>query len=217
VRQKVCIKINLKKYFQNIQIMWKRDTIEWVDIELTSYCNINCPGCLRQEMHNEVSHILNQSYITLENLKKWIPPNYLPKLKVVNFCGSVDEPTTHPEFIDIVDYFLDFTSINVATNGSTRTAKFWEELGKRKISVFFGLDGIEQESLEKYRVGASFKKVQENWRAFINAGGKATWQFIVFEYNEHLLEQAKQMSADEGFSRFRTIYSHRKNSGEIKQ
>ena len=28
-------------------------------------------------------------------------------LKIINFCGSVDEPTTHPEFIDIVDYFLD--------------------------------------------------------------------------------------------------------------
>jgi MoaA/NifB/PqqE/SkfB family radical SAM enzyme len=197
--------------------MWNCNTIEWVDIELTSYCNINCPGCLRQEMYNEVSHILNQSYITLENLKKWIPPNYLPKLKVVNFCGSIDEPTTHPEFLDIVDYFLGFTGINVATNGSTRTVKFWEELGKRKISVFFGLDGIDQGSLEKYRVGASFKKVQENWRAFINAGGKATWQFIVFEYNKHLLEQAKQLSDDEGFSRFRTIYSHRKNSGEVKQ
>ena len=197
--------------------MWNCNTIEWVDIELTSYCNINCPGCLRQEMYNEVSHILNQSYITLENLKKWIPPNYLPKLKVVNFCGSIDEPTTHPEFLDIVDYFLGFTGINVATNGSTRTVKFWEELGKRKISVFFGLDGIDQESLEKYRVGASFKKVQENWRAFINAGGKATWQFIVFEYNKHLLKQAKQMSDNEGFSRFRTIYSHRKNSGEVKQ
>lgn len=197
--------------------MWHKDTIEWVDIELTSYCNIDCPGCLRQQMHKEVGHILNQSYITLDDLKKWIPPNYLPKLKVVNFCGSVDEPTTHPEFIDIVDYFLSFTGINVATNGSTRTSKFWEELGKRKVSVFFGVDGINQESLEKYRVGSNFKKVQKNWRTFINAGGKATWQFIVFEYNKHLLNQAEQMSKDEGFDRFRKIYSHRKNSGEVKQ
>jgi MoaA/NifB/PqqE/SkfB family radical SAM enzyme len=197
--------------------MWHKDTIEWVDIELTSYCNIDCPGCLRQQMHKEVGHILNQSYITLDDLKKWIPPKYLPKLRVVNFCGSVDEPTTHPEFLDIVDYFLSFTGINVATNGSTRTSKFWEELGKRKISVFFGVDGIDQESLEKYRIGSNFKKVQKNWRAFINAGGKATWQFIIFDHNKHLIEQAKQISEDEGFAKFRTIYSHRNESGEVKK
>ena len=50
--------------------MWHKDTIEWVDIELTSYCNIDCPGCLRQQMHKEVGHILNQSYVTLDDLKK---------------------------------------------------------------------------------------------------------------------------------------------------
>ena len=85
------------------------------------------------------------------------------------------------------------------------------------ISVFFGIDGTDQKSLEKYRVGSNFKKVQENWRAFIKAGGKATWQFIVFEYNQHLLEQAEQMSKDEGFKNFRTIWSHREGSGEVKK
>ena len=113
--------------------------------------------------------------------------------------------------------FIKDTGINVATNGSTRTSKFWEELGKRKVSVFFGVDGIDQESLEKYRVGSNFKKVQKNWRAFINAGGKATWQFIIFDHNKHLIDQAKQMSKDEGFAKFRTIYSHRTDSGEVKK
>jgi MoaA/NifB/PqqE/SkfB family radical SAM enzyme len=196
--------------------MWKLDTVEWIDIELTSFCNIKCPGCLRQEMNDKVGHILNSSYIKLDDLKKWIPKGYLPNLRLVNFCGSVDEPTTHPEFLDIVDYFLDFTNINIATNGSTRTIDFWEELGKRKVSAFFGIDGIDQESLEKYRIGSNFKKVQTNWRSFIKNGGIATWQFIVFEHNEHLLKQAEQISKEEGFNKFRIIWSHRKNSREVK-
>ena len=196
--------------------MWNKNTIEWIDIELTSFCNIKCPGCLRQEMYDKVGPLLNKSYIKFKDLKKWIPKGYLPILKIINFCGSVDEPTTHPEFIDIVDYFSGFANINVATNGSTRTVKFWEELGGRKISVFFGIDGIDQESLEKYRVGSSFKKVQENWRAFIKAGGNATWQFIIFDHNEHLIEHAENMSKVEGFKRFRKIYSHRIGSGEMK-
>ena len=69
-------------------------------------------------------------------------------------------------------------------------------LGEKKISVFFGIDGIDQKSLERYRIGSNFKKVQENFRAFINAGGKATWQFIVFEHNEHLIKDAKGMAKE---------------------
>jgi MoaA/NifB/PqqE/SkfB family radical SAM enzyme len=166
-------------------------------------------------MHDKVGPLLNKSYIKFEDLKKWIPKGYLPNLKIINFCGSVDEPTTHPEFIDIVDYFLDFSDVNVATNGSTRTIKFWEDLGRRKLSVFFGLDGTDQKSLEKYRIGSNFKKVQENYRAFIGAGGNATWQFIVFDHNEHLIKEAENMSKVEGFKRFRKIYSHRTGSGEV--
>lgn len=204
--------------------MWHKDTIEWLDIELTSYCNIKCPGCLRQESHNKVEPLLNKSYTKLSDLKKWITADGLPNLKYVNFCGSVDEPTSHPEILEIVDYFkliVDHrgknAGVNIATNGSTRTPEFWAELGRRRISVFWGIDGIDQESLEKYRVGSNFKKIQENFRAFIKAGGHAHWQYIVFEHNEHLLKKAKQMSIDEGFDRIRVIYSHRNKSGEVKK
>ena len=31
----------------------------------------------------------------------------------------------------------------------------------QSLDVFFGVDGIDHESLEKYRVGANFKKVQK--------------------------------------------------------
>ena len=48
------------------------------------------------------------------------------------------------------------------------------------------------------------KKVQKNWRAFISAGGKATWQFIVFDHNEHLLDQVNKLAKEYGFQRVRT-------------
>ena len=196
--------------------MWSNDTVEWVDIELTSYCNISCPGCLRQVKRDRVGSILDKDILTFENIKKWVTKKEFPNLKLVNFCGSIDEPTLHPEILDIVDYFAPQLQVNISTNGSTKTVPFWSKLGEHKISVFFGLDGIDQESLERYRVGASFKKVQKNWRAFISAGGKATWQFIVFDHNQHLIDQAKDMAAIEGFENFRTIYSHREGHDESK-
>ena len=121
----------------------------------------------------------------------------------------------HPELLDILDY-LEGVDINISSNGSTKTTKFWRNLGERKISVFFGIDGIDQKSLEKYRIGSNFKKLQTNWREFIKVGGHATWQFIVFEHNEHLIDDAKQMAKDEGFENFRLIYSHRTENKESK-
>ena len=40
--------------------MWSGDTVEWLDIELTSFCNIDCPGCFRQVKRKVVDDILNK-------------------------------------------------------------------------------------------------------------------------------------------------------------
>ena len=195
--------------------MWSGETVEWIDIELTSYCNIDCPGCFRQVKRKKVDHILDKDVLTYKQIKKWINKKTFPNCKLINFCGSIDEPTLHPELLQILDHF-DGVNINISSNGSTKTESFWKKLGEKKISVFFGVDGTDQESLEKYRIGSNFKKVQTNWRSFIKAGGKATWQFIAFEHNEHLIEDAKHMAKEEGFENFRLIYSHRDENKESK-
>tara|TARA_B100000085_G_scaffold285620_1_gene322531 strand:+ start:243 stop:1172 length:930 start_codon:yes stop_codon:yes gene_type:complete len=198
--------------------MWVSKEVEWIDIELTSYCNIDCPGCFRQVKRDKVDHILNKNALTFYFLKDSITFDVFPNLKLLNFCGSIDEPTTHPEILDIVRYFNSKgININISSNGSTRTEKFWHNLGKEGISVFFGIDGIDQESLEKYRIGSNFKKIQKNFRSFINAGGHALWQFIAFEHNEHLIDDAKKMAKEEGFDNFRLIYSHRNENNESKK
>lgn len=196
--------------------MWSSDTVEWIDIELTSFCNIDCPGCFRQVKNSKVNNILNKEFISFEQLTRWITKEEFPNLNLINFCGSIDEPTLHPEILKIVNHFSKISNINISTNGSTKTKKFWKTLGEYGVSTFFGIDGVDQESLEKYRIGSNFKKVQENFRSFIRAGGHATWQFIVFEHNQHLLEEAKKISKHEGFKHFRTIYSHREGNEEKK-
>jgi len=141
-----------------------------------------------------------------------------PNIKIINFCGSVDEPCSHPQFHQIVEHFADWNAhINIATNGSLRTTKWWTKLASvlpDSHRVVWGIDGSDELS-EVYRRGSNFKKVEQNYRAFIAAGGKANWQFISFEHNQHQLETAKQMAKDEGFKEFKTIISHRKDSGGV--
>ena len=198
--------------------MWSSDTIEWIDIELTSFCNIQCKGCFRV-LSPYTDQIINKSFLDLQKIKTKFQKNTLPNVKIINFCGSVDEPTTHPQFFEIVKHFADWSAhINIATNGSLRNAKWWKTLATilpDSHRVTWGIDGSDDTS-EIYRVGSNFKKVQENYKAFISAGGKANWQFIVFEHNEHQLEAAKELAKQEGFKDFKTILSHRKDIHNIK-
>lgn len=198
--------------------MWSMETIEWLDIELTSFCNIRCKGCFRV-ISKQADKILNKEYLSLETMRKRFQKHFFPSINVINFCGSIDEPISHPQFFDIIRHFSDWGAhINIATNGSLRTEKWWQELAvilPEDHRVTWGIDGADELS-EVYREGSIFKKIQKNYRAFNQAGGKSKWQFIVFEHNEHQLEEAKQIAKQEGFVDFKTIISHRKDSKDVK-
>ena len=199
--------------------MWEMDTIEWLDIELTSFCNIECKGCFRV-ISKHADKILNKEYIDIDVIQERFQKSMFPSIKIINFCGSVDEPTSHPQFFDIIRHFADWGAhINIATNGSLRTTKWWTELAgilPSSHAVTWGIDGSDELS-EVYRQGSNFTKVEQNYRAFNAAGGRSNWQFIVFEHNEHQLEEAKQKASDEGFKNFKTIISHRKDTkGDVK-
>lgn len=196
---------------------WSTDTIEWIDIELTSFCNIRCKGCFRVQS-NHAEKILNKTYLDLDTIKKRFQKEMFPNIKIINFCGSVDEPCSHPEFFKIIEHFSNWNChINIATNGSLRTVDWWKKLAMILPSshrVTWGIDGSDELS-EVYREGSSFKKVQQNFRAFNSAGGKSVWQFIEFEHNQHQTEEAKRIAKEEGFVDFKTIISHRKDSNGI--
>ena len=198
--------------------MWSLNTIEWIDIELTSYCNISCKGCFRV-ISKWAPDINNKEYLSLDVIKERFKREDFPNIKIINFCGSVDEPTTHPDFFEIIKHFATWDChINIATNGSLRYEKWWAELATilpKSHRVTWGIDGSDELS-EVYRDGSNFEKVQKNYRAFIAAGGQAVWQFIVFEHNLHQEESAKKLATEEGFKDFKTIISHRPNTGEIK-
>ena len=79
--------------------MWTTETLEWIDIELTSFCNIKCKGCFRV-ISKEADKILNKTYLDLDVIREKFKKEMFPNIKIINFCGSVDEPTSHPQFFD---------------------------------------------------------------------------------------------------------------------
>jgi len=68
-------------------------------------------------------------------------------------------------------------------------------------AVIFSIDGLEDTN-HLYRQKVNWNSVMRNAKAFINAGGRARWDFIVFKHNEHQVEEAQQLSNDLGFETF---------------
>ena len=192
-----------------------------VQIELTNYCNAACPQCDRWEQWVDFkkgkrpSDNLNNRYYTLQDIQNIFGRYDWSNLDYLHYCGNVDEPTTNPEMIEITEYFLTLNNtmnIAVATNGGTRNEEFWQRLGQisaeTNLFVHFGIDGLEDTN-HIYRRNVKWDILENNFRTYIKAGGKAVWQFIVFSHNKHQLEDVKKRADEEGFISFNIIQSGR--------
>ena len=57
-----------------------------------------------------------------------------------------------------------------------------------------------------------FKKIMENAKAFIDAGGHATWQFIPYKHNEHQTKDCFKLSQQMKFKKFKIAKLYRKQT-----
>ena len=83
-----------------------------------------------------------------------------------------------------------------------------------RLVVIWGIDGLEDTN-HLYRVNVEWNRLRENWRAYISAGGRAKWQFIVFNWNQHQLNEVKSYSESENFKGFNLIQSVRGEDEKI--
>jgi hypothetical protein len=103
---------------------------------------------------------------------------------------------------------LDDREIKYKSNGEL----YFEENG---FKAWFGIDGLEDTN-HIYRRGVKWERLQNNFREYIKAGGDAGWQFIVFPWNMHQIEEARQRSLDEGFTAFSIVQTVRNTGASIE-
>ena len=180
------------------------DQIDEYQLEITSYCNAACPQCPRNDMGQGINPLMPLTHLSRKTLDQTFVPDLCQRLRQIFFCGSYGDPIMNPEFLDIL---RDFRRKNptlwlyIHTNGGVHEPDYWREIadifgGHGQID--FGIDGLD-DTLHIYRRNVKFSKVIENASAFIQAGGRAQWNFIVFRHNEHQVDQARQMAKDLGF------------------
>jgi len=182
-----------------------------VQIALSTNCNLLCPGCNRTHYDLD-KYSLNPLVTKNIFLDKQVILNLIQNpastyLERVEFAGLVDDPLSYPWLLDLLKDILEIKPalhITFHTNASLRTPDYFAELAillKQFFghSVNFSVDGLEDTN-HIYRVGAQWNKIMANAKAFIGAGGEATWQFIVFPWNAHQEEEVRYLANKMGFS-----------------
>jgi len=189
--------------------IWSYLSIDEYQIEVTTYCNAACPQCPRNNNGSGVN-----PYLTLEHLPRAVIDSAFDselcnRLRQVFFCGSYGDPIMHPEFLDILRDFrrkCPTLWLYVHTNGGAHNTEYWQEMAKiigGYGQVDFNIDGLETTNW-LYRRNTDFNKIIANATAYINAGGRAVWNFIVFEHNQDQVEQAQELSKKIGFRDFKS-------------
>ena len=181
--------------------------IDEYQIEVTSYCNAACPQCPRNNFGSGINPYMYLEHLPLSVLDNAFPAALVKQIRQVFFCGSYGDPIMHPDFLDICRMFRKKNPniwIYIHTNAGFRKPHWWQELaqildGHGKID--FGIDGL-SDTNHLYRRNVNYNTAISNARAFINAGGKAQWNFIIFKHNEHQIEEARAISKEFGFESF---------------
>lgn len=192
--------------------MFKVSDIKCVHLEISSICNARCPGCPR----NVFGYPFNNGYIehnmTLDEAKV-IFKDIIKQLTHISINGNFGDAVANNATPDIVEWMLSQNPglhINISTNGSAQTTRFWQRLGEVGVVVEFDIDGFE-DTHHLYRQDTSYTTILNNAKTFISAGGKATGKFIDLGYNTHQFNALKDNLLDIGFISFSKIQNPRED------
>lgn len=178
-------------------------------LELTSKCTLACPACPRT-YHKGKYAVTEVPIEVIENIV-----NSGKRFEMVTMCGDHGDPIYHTRFHDVLRLLLKLPGepfLSVATNGSYRSREWWKETARilrKKDEVIFGVDGLEDTS-HIYRRNNDWKSIIEGMRVLKEFGEcRITWQWILFSFNQHQMEEAARLSRDLKVDRFMIVGSSR--------
>jgi len=187
--------------------MYKSHEIRTVHLEITDKCNAACPMCARNINGGEDNPQLPGTELSIDDIKQIFRPEFIQQLDRMYMCGNYGDPIAARDTLETFQYFREHNAkinLSMHTNGSAKKPDWWRQLAYAlgsKGYVVFSIDGLEDTN-HLYRQNTVWSKIMENAQAFIDAGGRARWDYIVFAHNEHQVEEAEALANKIGFERF---------------
>lgn len=189
-------------------------------LEPTDSCQAACPQCAREV--DQTFDKDNLHHLTVSQINKLLIPGTIKHLDKMYMCGDYGDPAAGKHTLEILKHFRSLNAnitLGMNTNGGLRSQEWWQELAgilnKSLDYVVFSIDGLEDTN-DIYRVNVNWDKVIENAKTFISAGGSAHWDMLVFEHNEHQVEECEKLARELGFKWFRAKVSKRNDQTPIE-
>jgi sulfatase maturation enzyme AslB (radical SAM superfamily) len=183
-----------------------------IELGVTTRCNLNnCAFCFRSQSKVAIPKI----DLDIEVIKRAFNKEFLKKVETLSLVGSMGDIMLYPYTFELIDHLAENCRedmvLCIDTNASAKPKEWWQEFARRlnqlkSYHVRFAIDGL-KDTHELYRIGTNFNTVINNMQTFINAGGKATWKFIVFKHNEHQIDEASKKAKEMGCIIFMVIIS----------
>jgi len=180
------------------------DHVNEFQLEITSYCNAACPQCPRNDLGHGINPYMPLCHLDRDTIDVAFTPSICRNLRQIFFCGSYGDAIMNPEFPDILRNFRRKNPtlwLYVHTNGGVHDPSYWSDIAKIMAGygqIDFGIDGLE-DTLHLYRKNVDYHRVIANAKAFIDAGGRAQWNFIAFRHNQHQIDQVRKTAHELGF------------------
>jgi MoaA/NifB/PqqE/SkfB family radical SAM enzyme len=193
---------------KDIQYFMSRRSL---NIDISFRCPLECPRCQRQrQWRNEGKKVPGRD-LTLKEIDK-ISDYYNDFI----FCGQLSDPVHHPKFPEILEMlYKKKTIVEIHNAASQKSKEYFIKCFKANPHAqwIFGIDGLPEES-HKYRVNQDGKKL---FNIMIESKKHLevtpVWQYIIFNYNEDHIEEAKQMAKENGVG-FMLVQSSRWNDND---
>lgn len=193
-----------------------------LSIEPTTSCNLRCPECpsgLRS--FSRPTGMLNH-----ETYHRIIDVLY-KKLSYLIFYFQ-GEPYLNPDFLNMVSYA---NEKKIYTATSTNAHYLTNENAEATVSsglnrMIISMDGTDQESYEKYRIGGNLEKVKAGITNMIKAKNTIKsqspfiiLQFLLFQHNTHQIPEVQKLARQLGVDRLELktaqVYDFEKGSDLI--
>jgi len=161
-----------------------------INLDITHRCTLQCQRCNRAVFAARGQRVPGED-MTMENFKKVI--DYFEE---VYFCGQISDPIFHPQFIEFLKLLKGRKTV-VHTAASHKPEKWYKEAFEANTGAYwtFGIDGLPKDS-HKYRINQDGEKLFKMACMAAKMGLLVKWQYLIFNYNEKDIEEARKMAKD---------------------
>jgi len=179
-------------------------------IEPTNHCNLQCPEC--PSGLGTLTRPLG--LLKTDDFKKLIDEISDTGFYIQLFFQG--EPYINKNLPEMIRYAqLKKVYVSISTNGHFVNEKNVDlVLDNAPDKLIFSVDGLDEQSYQKYRVGGTFEQADKGLRSLITRKNKlglkrpfVEFQFIVMKQNEHQMDDVKKYCNDVGVDKlvFKTV------------